>query len=121
MPSHLPPFLHCLGLPVILASVALDSMVRTLYDVRDFGSMVPPWLRQHVLGRRRLGTGALPALTRLYLNENRVGNEGMKAFAAALTSGCGALPTLKELYVDDGDHSQLVAALRGSEYLDLLK
>ena len=36
--------------------------------------------------------------------------QGVKAFAAALMSGCGALPTLKELYVDDGDHSQLVAA-----------
>ena len=47
--------------------------------------------------------------------------QGVKAFAAALMSGCGALPTLKELYVDDGDHSQLVASLRGSEYLDLLK
>ena len=67
MPSHLPPFIHCLGLPIILASVALASMVHTLYDVRDFDSVVPPWLRRRLLGRRRLGTGALPALTRLYL------------------------------------------------------
>ena len=75
MPSHLPPFIHCLGLPIILASVALASMVHTLYDVRDFDSVVPPWLRRRLLGRRRLGTGALPALTRLYLDENRVGDK----------------------------------------------
>ena len=56
------------------------------------------------------GRGALPSLTKLYLSENQIGDEGMKAFAAAI--GSGALPALKMVVVDSRNekHPQLMAA-----------
>ena len=46
------------------------------------------------------GSGALPRLESLWLNNNRIGDPGMQAFAAAL-GGSGALPLLTRLDLGD--------------------
>ena len=53
------------------------------------------------------GSGALPSLTILNLYANPIGDDGMKAFAAAVDSG--ALPSLTKLYIGNnqiGEQSQ---------------
>ena len=56
-----------------------------------------------------LDKGALAFLGNLFLSNNQIGDEGMKAFSGALSSG--ALASLQVLYVDDGpmgtDHPAL--------------
>ena len=47
-----------------------------------------------------VGSGALPRLEELQLRFNKIGDEGMQAFAAAL-GGSGALPLLTRLDLGD--------------------
>ena len=46
-----------------------------------------------------IGSGALPRLEHLFLDENQIGDSGMQSFAAAV--GSGALPQLKEFLLDN--------------------
>jgi hypothetical protein len=55
---------------------------------------------------RLLRSGALAILTKLYLHENQIGDEGMKAFSSALSSG--SLPELDTLYVSLGNPGNTV-------------
>ena len=49
-----------------------------------------------------IASGSLVNLTFLGLNQNQIGDEGIKAFSTAISSG--ALPSLQELVVDDGPY-----------------
>ena len=70
-----------------------------------------------------LEDGALPSLTKLYLWENQIGDEGMEAFAVAV--GRGALPSLKVLdlsnnQIGDAGIKKFAHAMSGIEALPSL-
>ena len=72
-----------------------------------------------------VGSGGLPSLKKLWLDENKIGDAGMKHFAAALMSGGGVLSELTSLSIGwnrVGDVGmQALSAALGSGALPSLK
>ena len=84
IPQYKKGFLRLMGAADIL-----------MYDELGWGDEEVKILAAALVVKDKNGRGALPSLTELSLRNNSIGDEGMKAFAAAV--GSGALPSLTEL------------------------